>query len=97
MKMGSTIQANGKMVTDMEKEFSIIKMVISNMKVISSQVNMKAKENYIQKVGNIIQDSFKMVKKMEKVSNMIKKGTYYMKEILLMVKGKEKENLIIII
>ena len=82
MMMEITIQANGKIIIDLEKEFFITKMVISYMKVIFSQVNMKEKENYIQKVGNIIQANFRMVKKMEKELNMIKKGIYYMKEIL---------------
>ena len=60
MKMVIILLENGKMVSEMVKEFYIIRTEIFNMKEILLMVNLKEMVNIIMKMVDIILENIKM-------------------------------------
>ena len=77
----------------MGKEQNIIKMEISNMKVIILMIKEKEMVNIHLEMALIIQVNLKMTYPMEKEFNTIQMEINYMKVILLMGKEKAMVNL----
>ena len=82
----------GKMITEMEKEYYILMMVI-NMLVIGKMIKKKEKEYFIGKMEIIMMVIGKIIKKKEKEKCIIIM-VLHMKEIGKMINKKEKENII---